>query len=111
MTYFIESDKHWRISKSGYSIKVGFMDEVRIVCEYPFARAPGPLDGKKFSLWLEDAEHICELHNASLGSESTISELRDRVAALEAEKAARDWQPIDGTDELETLRGKSSTGN
>ena len=72
MTYFIESDKHWRISKSGYSIKVGFMDEVRIVCEYPFARAPGPLDGKKFSLWLEDAEHICELHNASLGSESAM---------------------------------------
>lgn len=42
---------------------------------------------------------------------SVVNGDTELVAALEAEKAARDWQPIDGTDELETLRGKNSTGN
>lgn len=61
---FIESDKHWRISKSGYSIKTGWATESRIVCQY---HGP-PNDMDRFQRWLEDAEYICELHNAAVDS-------------------------------------------
>lgn len=63
---FIESENHWRVSHSGHSIKCGYLGEVRIVCEFPGSRLPGKLDGKRFEQWLEDAQRICDLHNATL---------------------------------------------
>lgn len=64
----IESENHWRVSHSGYSIRCGYTDDFRIICEYPGSREPGKLDGKRFEQWLKDAEHICELHNSTLAA-------------------------------------------
>lgn len=64
----IESENHWRVSHSGYSIKCGWSDNVRIVCQYPGSSEPGKLDGARFEQWLTDAEHICELHNAAIAA-------------------------------------------
>lgn len=77
MTYFIESDKHWRISKSGYSIKAGWADNSRIICSYPFAHLPGKLDLDKFRVWLSDAERICDLHNKSIENDVTMTDEGD----------------------------------
>ena len=68
MTDVIESELHWRVSKSGYSIKCGWSDSARIVCAYH--NTTGKLDPKRFEQWLKDAEQICELHNRSLENAS-----------------------------------------
>lgn len=60
----IHSEHHWRVSMSGYSIKCGWADNTRIVCAYH--GGAGKLDAERFKQWLEDAEHICDLHNATL---------------------------------------------
>lgn len=69
MGYEIASDEHYRISKSGFSIKTGWADNSRIVAKYP--GAVSPLDGRQFEKWLDDAEHICRLHNDGLSKEQT----------------------------------------
>jgi hypothetical protein len=67
MSNEIASDRHYRISKSGYSIKTGWADNSRIVAKYP--GSVSPLDGEQFEQWLEDAEQICQLQNAALTKE------------------------------------------
>ena len=64
MTDFIDNPNHYRISKSGYSIKTGWATESRIVAKYP----GNPTDMLAFNQWMEDAERICDLHNATIDS-------------------------------------------
>jgi hypothetical protein len=64
MPYFIEDPRKWRLSKSGFSIKTGWSDEKKIIAKYPGALSP--LDGAQFKEWMDNAEHICDLHNAAL---------------------------------------------
>ena len=56
-------ETEWRISSTGYSIKTGWGDDKRIVCSIPAGVAQ---DGKAFQRWMEDAQRICDLHNATL---------------------------------------------
>lgn len=57
--HIIENPKHWRISKSGFSIKTGWGDSKEIICHYH-----GVLDDmKRFEKWLDNAERICDLYN------------------------------------------------
>lgn len=60
----IEEPREWRVSMSGFSIKTGWGDEKKIIAYYP--GKAHPLDGDKFQEWLETAEYICQLHNATL---------------------------------------------
>ena len=60
----IDDPRKYRVSMSGFSIKTGWGDEKRIVAKYP--GTPRPLDAKAYQQWLEDAEAICERHNAAL---------------------------------------------
>lgn len=60
----IDDPRKWRISMSGLSIKTGWSDAKRIIAKYP--GEVRPLDEKQFAKWIEDADHICQLHNASL---------------------------------------------
>lgn len=64
MTYFIDDPRKWRLSKSGFSIKTGWADEKKIIAKYPGVLSP--LDNQQFQEWMDNAEHICELHNATL---------------------------------------------
>lgn len=64
MPLIIDDPREWRVSMSGYSIKTGCGDNTRIVAKYP--GAPSPLDVPRFMQWIEDAESICDLHNAAL---------------------------------------------
>ena len=70
---FIENPDHWRVSKSGYSIKTGWATDTRIVASYHNPHE-SPLDAKRFQQWLEDADRICELHNAMLATAIDASE-------------------------------------
>jgi hypothetical protein len=67
MTYFIDDPRKWSLSKSGFSIKTGWADEKKIIAAYP--GQVYPIDGKRFQEWMDNAEHICELHNKSLPKE------------------------------------------
>lgn len=68
MTYEITDERKWRISKSGYSIKTGRGETERIVCSYPEPYRADP-NYARFQQWMEDAEAICEAHNAALAGE------------------------------------------
>lgn len=59
---YIDDPRKWRISKSGYSIKTGWADEKKIVAKCPVEAS----DGAAFNEWLENAEKICDLYNATL---------------------------------------------
>lgn len=66
MGYFISDEREWRVSKSGFSIRTGWADDKRIIAAYPgIAHGPG-FDAAQFQEWLDTAEHICKLYNASL---------------------------------------------
>lgn len=88
MSYHIQGDSHWRISKSGYSIKTGFANNSRIVASF---HAPVPLDSARFEKWLEDAQHACDLHNASVDAaikaDARITELETALTVRETEIA------------------------
>jgi hypothetical protein len=60
----IDDPRKYRISMSGFSIKTGWGDEKRIVAAYP--GKTNSLDQAAYQQWIEDAERICELYNASL---------------------------------------------
>ena len=60
----IDDPRKWRVSMSGHSIKTGWGDEKKIIASYPGKAQP--LDSEKFQEWLENAEHICQLHNSTL---------------------------------------------
>lgn len=62
MSRVIEDERHWRISKSGFSIKTGWAEDKRIIAKY----AGLPSDREAFAQWLENAEEICNLHNAAI---------------------------------------------
>jgi hypothetical protein len=49
---------------SGFSIKAGWGDEKIMIAKYPGTTSP--LDGNLFNKWMDDAQHICDLHNATL---------------------------------------------
>lgn len=55
----IENQKHWRISKSGCSIKTGWNDDKEIICNYHGSLS----DQDSFNKWLDNAEIICDLYN------------------------------------------------
>lgn len=69
MTYFIDDPRKWRLSKSGCSIKTGWADEQKIIAKYPGTLSP--MDTKQFQEWVDNVEHICELHNATLPPNAT----------------------------------------
>lgn len=64
MGYEIDDPRKWRVSRSGFSIKTGWANEKRIIAKYPGAVAP--LDQRQFQEWLDNAERICALYNATL---------------------------------------------
>lgn len=102
MSYHIASDDEWRISKSGYSIKTGFADNSRIVASY---HAPHtPFDGPRFERWIKDAQHACDLHNASLGTARADT----RIAELEKSVTIRDTEIARLETDLELARLKAS---
>lgn len=64
MPNFIEDGRKWRLSKSGTSIKTGWNDEKKFIAKYPGSLSP--IDGYKFQEWMDNAEMICDLYNATL---------------------------------------------
>lgn len=70
MTHFIDDPRKWRISKSGFSIKTGWADETKIIAKYPGVTSP--LDCKQFQEWMDNAEDICEMHNAALTPNANV---------------------------------------
>jgi hypothetical protein len=62
---FIDDPRKWRVSMSGYTIRTGWADEKKFIARYP--GATDPLDHQQFGEWMENAEKICELYNATLG--------------------------------------------
>lgn len=60
---FIDDPRKWRLSRSGYSIVTGWGDERKIIAIFP-----GGANAKADSLssFIENAERICELYNATL---------------------------------------------
>lgn len=74
MTYEIDDPRKWRISKSGFSIKTGWADEKKFIARYPYPASP--LDNEKFKEWLENAEIICALHNATPISTNPLEETK-----------------------------------
>lgn len=64
MTQFIDDPRKWRLSKSGLSIKTGWADEKKIIAKYPGQLSP--IDNKQFQEWMNNAENICDLYNATL---------------------------------------------
>ena len=64
---FIENPLHWRVSRSGYSIKTGWSDDKRVIAAYPGVAAP--LNETSFNAWLDNAELIVKLHNEYIDNE------------------------------------------
>lgn len=98
MSYHIPSDKHWRVSKSGYSIKTGWTDDSRIVAAF---HAPVPFDSVRFERWLEDAQHACDLHNASIDGAARADA---KIAALQQSITIRDTEIARLETDLELAR-------
>ena len=71
MSYFIDDPRKWRLSKSGFSIKTGWADEKKMIAAYP--GPVHPIDGKRFQEWMDNAEKICDLYNATLTPAGDIS--------------------------------------
>jgi hypothetical protein len=73
--YIIDDPRAWRVSKSGMSIKTGWADEKKIVAKAPFV-LPAPEGAMQE--WLNNAERICEMHNAALSLRQHLEQaLRD----------------------------------
>lgn len=53
-----------RVSKTGLSIKAGEGGDSEIVAKYPGRVCP--LDEAEFVKWLDEAESICDEHNANI---------------------------------------------
>lgn len=68
----IDNPEHWRISKSGLSIKKGWEDSKEIIARYP--GSIDTLDPKGFKEWMVNAQAICNSHN---GVSSESEELRE----------------------------------
>lgn len=59
----LDSNK-WRLSRSGFSIRTGWGDEKVMIASY--SGAVKNLDKAEYQNWLDNAEHICDLHNGTL---------------------------------------------
>ncbi len=59
---FIDDERKWRISKSGYSIRTGWANDKQIIAKYA-GEIGNPEDFKR---WFANAELICSLYNAQL---------------------------------------------
>lgn len=68
MSYHIDDERKWRVSKSGFEIRVGWSDDKRVIAKYPGIAAGPDFNGKQFTEWLENAETICSLYNAQFAS-------------------------------------------
>lgn len=67
MTYFIDDPRKWRLSKSSFSIKTGWGDGKKTIAKYPGTLTPmNTKQYQQYQEWLDNVEHICELHNATL---------------------------------------------
>lgn len=64
MSQEIDDPRKYRISMSGFSIRTGWGDEKKIVAKY--SGQMHPLDKDAYLRWLDEAEKICEQHNATL---------------------------------------------
>ena len=60
---YIDDPRKWRLSRSGYSIRTGWSDEKKTIAKCPYSQ---PMDEAKYQEWIDNAERICDLHNASL---------------------------------------------
>lgn len=65
----INDPREWRISLSGYSIKTGWGDDTRIVTSYHNG-LERPFDPERYQQWLDDAQEICDAHNAALAKDA-----------------------------------------
>lgn len=68
----ITDRNEWRVSKSGFSIRTGWSDEKRIIAMSPCN--PKDFDSAEYQQWLDNAQHICDLHNASLNRGALTTE-------------------------------------
>jgi len=64
MSYEIDDDRKWRVSRSGFSIRTGWSDAKKTIASYPGKAQP--LNAAQFQEWIDNAEKICELYNATL---------------------------------------------
>lgn len=60
----ISDPRKWRISRSGFSIRTGWGDADTTIADYP--ATVFPLDPPTYECWLEQAQKICDAHNATL---------------------------------------------
>ena len=67
----IHDPNEWRLSKSGFSIRAGWSNEKRIIARYP--GRVSPLDKRQYQQWLDDAQHIVDLHNSQLNGDTNAS--------------------------------------
>ena len=76
-SYINPKDAEWRISKDGYSIKSGYGDDEVNIAKYTgmtietyVPSIPNEFrllfEAEEFSIWLDDAGKLCELHNAAI---------------------------------------------
>jgi len=56
----------WRLSRSGFSIRTGWGDEKIMIASY--SGSATKLDAAEYQSWLDNAEHICDLHNGTLNA-------------------------------------------
>ena len=65
----ITDEKKWRLSKSGFSIKIGWGYNKVTIEIYPGREMT--IDRDTFKAWMENAELICYEHNKELAQDET----------------------------------------
>jgi hypothetical protein len=96
----LDSEDYLRISKSGYSVKVGWNNEKRIIAKCPYEVG----DMKGFGQWMLDAERLCDgwnrqspsFHQAAASmKQKCLDELADIKQAFNeiqhAQSVGADW--------------------
>lgn len=80
-----------RLSKSGYSLRVGWGDEKRIVATCPGTSQTQHADPEIFQQWMLDAERLCNgwnRDNSASATDSATAAVMERAEKAEAELAA-----------------------
>lgn len=72
-----DSDEFLRLSKSGYTLRVGWGDKMRIVAASPKPLHELPSDQQK--QWIEDAFKLCDAWNAMPIAAAPSPEMREAV--------------------------------
>ena len=70
--HYIDDPRKWRLSQTGFSIKTGWADEKKIIAAYP--GLVSPLNPNSFQEWMDNAQRICDLHNAALDATEEVPE-------------------------------------